>query len=68
MGVERCLRYAFEYARRRNKGKKVTLCGKLMYLLMFLICGRVFSMKLAPGTTLILPVITPMLMLQSCGW
>jgi len=28
MGVERCLRYAFEYARRRNKKKKVTLCGK----------------------------------------
>ncbi|NLM46395.1 MAG: 3-isopropylmalate dehydrogenase [Firmicutes bacterium] len=28
MGVERCLRYAFEYARARNKKKKVTLCGK----------------------------------------
>ncbi|NLP36241.1 MAG: 3-isopropylmalate dehydrogenase [Firmicutes bacterium] len=28
MGVERCLRYAFAYARRRNKQKKVTLCGK----------------------------------------
>src|SRR5690606_30136921 len=27
-GVERCLRYAFEYARRRNKAKKLTLCGK----------------------------------------
>ncbi len=27
-GVERCIRYAFEYARRRNKKKKVTLCGK----------------------------------------
>ncbi len=27
-GVERCLRYAFEYCRRRNKKKKVTLCGK----------------------------------------
>jgi len=27
-GVERCLRYAFEYARRRNKEKTVTLCGK----------------------------------------
>ncbi|MCC7261194.1 MAG: 3-isopropylmalate dehydrogenase [Candidatus Latescibacteria bacterium] len=27
-GVERCLRYAFEYARRRNKDKKLTLCGK----------------------------------------
>lgn len=27
-GVERCCRYAFEYARKRNKGKKVTLVGK----------------------------------------
>jgi 3-isopropylmalate dehydrogenase len=27
-GIERCIRYAFEYTRRRNKGKKLTLCGK----------------------------------------
>ncbi|MDI6758918.1 MAG: 3-isopropylmalate dehydrogenase [Candidatus Omnitrophota bacterium] len=27
-GVERCIRYAFEYTRRRNKRKKLTLCGK----------------------------------------
>lgn len=27
-GVERCLRYAFEYARKRNKKKTLTLCGK----------------------------------------
>ena len=27
-GVERCIRFAFEYARKRNKEKKVTLCGK----------------------------------------
>jgi 3-isopropylmalate dehydrogenase len=27
-GVERCLRYAFEIARKRNKDKKLTLCGK----------------------------------------
>jgi 3-isopropylmalate dehydrogenase len=27
-GVERCLRYAFEYTRKRNKGKKLMLCGK----------------------------------------
>jgi 3-isopropylmalate dehydrogenase len=26
--VERCIRYAFQYARKRNKIKKVTLCGK----------------------------------------
>jgi 3-isopropylmalate dehydrogenase len=27
-GVERCLRYAFKYAQKRNKVKKLTLCGK----------------------------------------
>ncbi|MDD5291577.1 MAG: 3-isopropylmalate dehydrogenase [Candidatus Omnitrophica bacterium] len=27
-GVERCIRYAFEFTRKRNKGKKLTLCGK----------------------------------------
>jgi 3-isopropylmalate dehydrogenase len=27
-GVERCIRYAFEYCRARNKKKKLTLCGK----------------------------------------
>jgi len=27
-GVERCLRYAFDYTRKRNKRKKLTLCGK----------------------------------------
>ena len=27
-GVERCIRFAFEYTKKRNKGKKLTLCGK----------------------------------------
>jgi 3-isopropylmalate dehydrogenase len=27
-GVERTIRFAFEYTRRRNKGMKLTLCGK----------------------------------------
>lgn len=27
-GVERCIRYAFECTRKRNKKKKLTLCGK----------------------------------------
>ena len=27
-GVERCIRYAFEYCQKRNKRKKLTLCGK----------------------------------------
>src|SRR5207249_4177725 len=26
-GVERCLRFAFEFTRKRNKEKKLTLCG-----------------------------------------
>jgi 3-isopropylmalate dehydrogenase len=28
MGVERCLRYAFDYTQRRNQDKTLTLCGK----------------------------------------
>lgn len=28
MGVERCLRYAFDFCRKRNGRKKLTLCGK----------------------------------------
>ncbi|MBN2353613.1 MAG: 3-isopropylmalate dehydrogenase [Spirochaetales bacterium] len=32
-GVERCVRYAFEYARKRNKGKKLTLCAKTNVLI-----------------------------------
>jgi 3-isopropylmalate dehydrogenase len=27
-GVERCIRYAFEFCKKRNKKKKLTLCGK----------------------------------------
>jgi 3-isopropylmalate dehydrogenase len=27
-GVERCVRFAFEYTKKRNKGNKLTLCGK----------------------------------------
>ena len=27
-GVERCIRYAFEFTRKRNKKRKLTLCGK----------------------------------------
>jgi 3-isopropylmalate dehydrogenase len=27
-GVERCIRFAFAYCRKRNKAKKLTLCGK----------------------------------------
>jgi len=27
-GVERCIRFAFEYTKKRNRDKKLTLCGK----------------------------------------
>jgi 3-isopropylmalate dehydrogenase len=27
-GVERCIRYAFDYAQKRNKDNKLTMCGK----------------------------------------
>lgn len=27
-GVERCIRYAFEYCKKRNRERKLTLCGK----------------------------------------
>ncbi len=27
-GVERCIRFAYEYTKKRNKNKKLTLCGK----------------------------------------
>jgi 3-isopropylmalate dehydrogenase len=32
-GVERCLRYAFEFCRRRNRKKKLTLCAKTNVLI-----------------------------------
>ena len=28
VGVERCIRFAFDFCRRRNRRKKLTLCGK----------------------------------------
>lgn len=43
-GVERCIRYAFEYCRRRNKDLKVTLCGKTNVLTYaFGLWNRVFN-------------------------
>lgn len=32
-GVERCIRYAFDYCRARNKEKKLTFCGKTNVLI-----------------------------------
>ncbi len=31
-GVERCIRYAFEYTRKRNKDRQLTLCAKINVL------------------------------------
>lgn len=43
-GVERCLRYAFEHARKRKKDNKVTLCGKTNVLTFaFDLWERVFN-------------------------
>jgi len=43
-GVERCVRYAFEYCRKRNKEKKLTLCGKTNVLTYaFDLWARVFD-------------------------
>jgi 3-isopropylmalate dehydrogenase len=43
-GVERCLRYAFEYARKRKKDNKLTLCGKTNVLTFaFDLWERVFN-------------------------
>jgi len=32
-GVERCIRYAFDYCRKRNREKRLTLCGKTNVLI-----------------------------------
>lgn len=53
-GVERCIRYAFEYCRTRNKGKHLTLCGKSNVLIYeFDLWQRVFQevMKEYPDIT-----------------
>ncbi len=44
MGVERCLRYAFEYTKKRNKDNKLMLCGKTNVLTFaFSLWERVFK-------------------------
>jgi 3-isopropylmalate dehydrogenase len=43
-GVERCIRFAFEYTRKRNKEKRLTLCGKTNVLTYaFNLWERVFN-------------------------
>ncbi len=47
-GVERCIRYAYEYCQRRNKRKELTLCGKTNVLTFaFDLWERTFN-ELAP--------------------
>ena len=44
MGVERCVRYAFECCRKRNRKRKLTLCGKTNVLVYaFDLWDRVFK-------------------------
>ena len=44
MQVDRCLRYAFEYTRKRNKKKTLALCGKTNVLTyVFRSLGKSFS-------------------------
>lgn len=44
-GVERCIRFAFEYCRKRNQENKVTLCGKTNVLTFaFDLWERVFEL------------------------
>jgi 3-isopropylmalate dehydrogenase len=44
-GVERCIRFAFEYCRKRNQKNKVTLCGKTNVLTFaFDLWERVFQL------------------------
>ena len=48
-GVDRCLKYAFEYTKRRNKDNKLTLCGKTNVLtLAFDLWMRAFN-EMAPS-------------------
>ncbi len=43
-GVERCLRFAFEYCKKRNQARKLTLCGKTNVLTFaFDLWERVFN-------------------------
>ena len=66
-GVERCLRYAFEFCRKRNKKKKLTLCAKTNVLIYASeLWDRVFK-ELAGEYPDITP-ITPMWMRSACGW
>ena len=66
-GVERCIRYAFEYCRKRDKQKKLTLCGKTNVLTYaFDLWERAFN-EIAPEYPDVAPIML-MLMLSACGW
>jgi len=66
-GVERCIRYAFEYCRKRNRRHKVTLCGKTNVLTYaFDLWERTF--REVAKEFMILRPITPTWMPSVCGW
>jgi len=66
-GAERCLRYSFDLARKRNKAKKLTLCGKTNVLTYAFDMWNGRFMKL-PKSMLMLRRIMPTLTQQPCGW
>jgi len=65
-GVERCIRFAFEYCRKRNKAKKLTLCGKTNVLTFAFDLWERHFMK-SQRNTRILRLIMHMLMRRPCG-
>ncbi len=66
-GVERCIRYAFDYCRKRNRAKKLTLCGKTNVLTYaFDLWERAFY-EVAKDTPISLPT-TPTSTRPQCGW
>ena len=67
-GVERCLRYAFELTRKRNRDNTLTLCGKTNVLTYaFDLWERVFhevGEPIIPTSNATTPTWTP----PACGW
>jgi 3-isopropylmalate dehydrogenase len=68
MQVDRCLRYAFEFTRKRAKRNTLACVAKPMYLLTYLIYGRGLSTKWARKIIPISNANTSMLMQHVCGW
>lgn len=68
MQVDRCLKYAFEYTRKRNRKRLLHCAEKQMSSLMSSTFGKEPSMRWAQQNTLTLKGNTTMLMPHACGW